>query len=65
MDQLLTTEEAAAKLQVSPLTLARWRNAGEGPAFVGLGHKTVRYREADLEKYIEDNTNTAGGSNDV
>jgi predicted site-specific integrase-resolvase len=52
---LLTPKQAAAAIQVSEDTLSRWRTQGRGPAFVKL-HRAkqglVRYRMADLEKFI-------------
>jgi hypothetical protein len=46
-ETLLTPFQAAAILQVKPNTLAKWRVAGEGPAFIHVG-RAVRYsaREA-------------------
>lgn len=45
---LLTSTEAAAFLQVAEKTLAKWRVKGTGPKFRRLGHRTVRYLQADL-----------------
>jgi len=49
---ILTTEEAAAYLQVKPTTLEQWRWNGKGPQFIKLG-RCCRYRKADLEAFIE------------
>jgi excisionase family DNA binding protein len=43
-DDLLTTQQAAALLQLSPRTLRRWRVEGKGPPFIRLGSRRVRYR---------------------
>ena len=51
-DHLLTAAEAAAYVNVSIRTLARWRAAGLGPAIVKLSARTVRYRVADLDAWI-------------
>jgi hypothetical protein len=51
-DQLLTEDEAAAALKVSPGTLRNRRCAGRGPPFVKIG-APVRYRPADLKDFIE------------
>lgn len=54
MAQFLTTAEAATYLNVSPRTLADWRCRLVGPPYMkpeGLG--TVRYKDTDLEAWIE------------
>jgi predicted DNA-binding transcriptional regulator AlpA len=40
----------------------RWRGTGDGPRFVRLGHRTIRYRLADVEAFIATRicTSTAG-----
>jgi len=48
---LLTTEEAAAFLHISPRTLIQWRTACKGPPVIRLGHRTVRYKKASLESW--------------
>ena len=50
---LLNTKEAAAVLGVSKAFLERDRWAGARIPFVKLGARAVRYRQADLESYIE------------
>lgn len=55
--RLLTTDEAAAYLCVHPSTLEKGRQShrkGLFPPFYRIG-KAVRYREADLEKWLDDN----------
>lgn len=53
--QLLTREQAATFLQFSVKTLANWAVTGAGPRLVKIGGR-VRYRQADLDKWIEKNT---------
>jgi excisionase family DNA binding protein len=53
MDSLMTTEAAAAELAVKPSTLARWRRQGRGPRYVRIGSKVVRYRAADVNRWLE------------
>lgn len=55
-DQLLTVEETAALLKISTETLKEWRlNAeGEGPKFLRLGHRTVRYRRSDVAQWMDE-----------
>ena len=44
--------ETARILDLSPLTLRKWRWAGKGPRFVKIG-AAVRYDLADLTTFIE------------
>jgi hypothetical protein len=48
----LTTTEAAAFLRISPITLARWRIEGCGPAYRKFGRRVV-YAHADLTAWAE------------
>jgi excisionase family DNA binding protein len=48
--QLLTPDEAAARLRVTRETILKWCRLGSLPA-VRLGLRTVRIRPADLEKF--------------
>jgi hypothetical protein len=50
--QLLDDHEAAAIVRRSARTLARWRNAGEGPAYISVKGRPL-YRERDLAAWIE------------
>lgn len=52
MDDLLTTEEAAAKLRVAPSTLRYWRHTGTGPKSFKIGGKRVFYRAEDLDAWL-------------
>lgn len=51
---LLTPEEAAAKLAVAVQTLAHWRVRGTGPSFVHLSARCVRYPEPTLDKWLSE-----------
>lgn len=57
--EYLTTNEAAAYLRLSPVTLAQWRSRDRGPAFLKLG-AAVRYRRADLDTWAERQRVAAG-----
>jgi hypothetical protein len=50
-DEFLTASHTAAILKRSPRTLANWRSAGRGPAYVKVGG-AVRYGRADLANFI-------------
>jgi excisionase family DNA binding protein len=51
MEDLLTVEQAAAKLQIAPKTLKDWLRAGRIKG-VRLG-KLWRVKERDLEAFVE------------
>jgi predicted site-specific integrase-resolvase len=48
----MTPAAVADRLGVSKKLRKRWRGNGEGPAFVRLTRKTLRYRVADIETFI-------------
>ena len=52
MVRLLTQRDAATLLRLSERTLERLRLQGGGPLYVKAG-RVVRYREADLEEWID------------
>lgn len=39
--QSYTTQEAAAVLRISPITLNTWRKSGHGPAYARVGRKIL------------------------
>ena len=49
---LMTTEEAALYVRLSPRTLERYRVTGEGPQFLKVG-RLVFYRRCDLDDWLE------------
>lgn len=51
--QLLNTTEAARFLGVSKAFLERDRWAGARIPFIQVGARAVRYRQADLDGYIQ------------
>lgn len=53
MFSLLTTFQAAAYLGVSKAFLERDRWAGARIPFIRIGSRAVRYRQNDLDRYIE------------
>ena len=50
--ELLSPDDLAADLKVSPRTLAKWRCNGRGPQYIRLGH-AVRYRQQDVYAWLE------------
>jgi predicted DNA-binding transcriptional regulator AlpA len=55
--QLLTERETAERLRCTEAALRRWRRERRGPRWVKLG-RLVRYKEGDLEAFIEQSTET-------
>ncbi|MEX0730600.1 MAG: helix-turn-helix domain-containing protein [Aquisalimonadaceae bacterium] len=51
-NQMLTTREAAAYLNVSKAFLERDRWAGAQIPFLRVGSRAVRYRRSDLDSYL-------------
>lgn len=51
--ELLTPEEAASLLKVSPATLKQWRHDKKGPQAVRLGYRTVRYPRYRIELWLQ------------
>lgn len=48
-ENLLTVEDAAARLKISKHTLNRWRVTGEGPPFIKSGPRLVRYEQEAID----------------
>ena len=59
---LLTREQAAAYLGVSPRTLAVWKSTGRYQLPVCKVGRLAKYRKADLDAFIE--RRTVGGNRD-
>ena len=57
-DSLWTTPEAATRLKCSRSKLEKDRFEGKGIPYTRIG-KSVRYREADIQKFLA--ANTVGG----
>ena len=62
LDKLLTTEQAAKQLHISPRTLNNARSTGTGIIipYHKIGSR-VFYKQSDIEAYIENNTLTHTG----
>jgi Helix-turn-helix domain len=52
-DQLLTREEAATMLRVTPRTLINWANEDRGPRGAHVGARTVLYSKKEILEYLE------------
>lgn len=53
-EEFLTVDETGHELRVTPLTLKNWRDRGEGPPWVRIGPKTIRYRRSTLFAYLDE-----------
>ena len=49
---LLDEREAARLYTLAVATLRNWRALKQGPRYVKLGKRTVRYRRSDLEAFV-------------
>lgn len=56
---LMDTADVAAFLHVPESTLRWWRAAGRGPAFIKV-ERAVRYRQEDLDTWLEQGTRQPG-----
>jgi hypothetical protein len=58
LDPLLTTKEAAARLNKHPVTLWKWRQLEDhgGLPFVRVSARTVGYRESAIEALLNART---------
>jgi predicted DNA-binding transcriptional regulator AlpA len=55
LHHLLTELQASTYLNVAVKTLQNYRWLGQGPRFVKLGKRMVRYRLSDLENFVTAN----------
>lgn len=54
-NRVLTQKEVAEYFSVSVAVLIKWRRENRGPAFVRMGKRLIRYRQQDLDKWMEEN----------
>jgi len=55
-NKLITREQTAAMLDLKPQTLAKWAHTKRGDLKMIKIGSAVRYRVADVEDFIEQNT---------
>ncbi|MER5833747.1 helix-turn-helix domain-containing protein [Streptomyces sp. NPDC002130] len=62
-ERWLTTQEAADRLRVKRKTLYNWASTWDveyrGPKPYRMGSRALRYRESDVDEYIESHSRTA------
>lgn len=51
--RLLTAQEVSAQTGLSVETLAQWRSQRRGFPFIKISHNCVRYRQSDLDGWLE------------
>lgn len=59
--RLLTIEDVCDRLQVTRGALAQMRFEGVGPRFIKITSKAVRYRESDLDEWVDGRVRTSTG----
>ena len=52
-DALLNQVQAASLIGVSERTLECWRWRGDGPPYVKISRRAVRYRRRDIQEWAE------------
>lgn len=52
-DELITTEEIAMLLKLSPSTIKAWRVKKMGPAYIRITGRTCRYRMKDITEWLQ------------
>lgn len=57
-DRMLTYEDAARRLHISPRTLRRMVDRGEFPAPVRVSARSVRFSLAEVDAYLDDLLNS-------
>lgn len=62
-ENLLTEQQAADFLAVSPRTLSTWRSRGGGAIYVRISARCIRYRLSDLVAFANERlrANTSEG----
>ncbi len=53
MTKLITTEQLAEQIGMDKNTAEKWRHRGIGPAFIKLAGGLVRYRQSDVEAWLD------------
>ena len=51
-DRALNTAQVCELIGIKPITAAQWRARGEGPRWVRVGRRHIRYRRRDVEEWI-------------
>ena len=65
LEALLTEKDVAAMLSLEPATLRNWRVKGEGPPFVRLSRRAIRYSRADVSEWLASRTRRSTSATEV
>lgn len=65
MEELLTQEQVAELLGVTPKCLEARRFKGQGPPFIRLSNRWVRYAPSDVEAWLAAHRENAGDLEDA
>ena len=52
----LTESQLCARLHINRRTALRWRNTGDGPAYIRAGGHRVLYRSSVIERWLAERT---------
>jgi excisionase family DNA binding protein len=52
-DDLMTEEQVAKLLTVSVSTVKRLRASGQGPRYLRISERVVRYRRRDVDEWMQ------------
>ncbi len=55
LTQLLSEKDLARTLQVSVVTIRRWRMFGSGPDFIRCGGRVIRYQIEAVNRWLLEN----------
>jgi hypothetical protein len=56
---LVTPEELAKRLKLDPRTLQQWRRRNQGPPWIRVSHRVVRYPADQLEAWLASRSSLA------
>jgi len=57
--EFMTPEQTAAYLNVPIRTLEKWRYLRRGPAYHRLSYREVRYKPADIDRWLKQQRRSA------
>lgn len=57
-DPLVSTQEFSRMTNIKPRTIERWRLLGQGPGYIRVGGKLVRYRISAIEAWLQQHGGT-------
>jgi predicted DNA-binding transcriptional regulator AlpA len=52
-DAVISEQDAGPYIGYSTHALRKWRREGTGPAYLQVGSRSIRYRVADLDNWLE------------